>query len=163
MSIGGRDALSAAKRGRIKRTGTLCTVIATALISLSQNLAIAQSAFDGNYAGVMAIASDRAANRVGVFGNRGAVRGENYGRLKPCSPGPFHRLLPIRNGQFSFLYNRELQTTLSGSVAGDGSLAASIPTAQGGVKLAAQITGNDLVGTVGGAYCVYSLQLRKQS
>jgi hypothetical protein len=154
--------MSAAGRRHIKKPCTVGAVLTIALASSAVNPTAAQTAFDGNYAGVMTIAQDLAANKIGVFGNRGAVRGDNNGRLKPCSAGPFQRTLAIRNGQFSFLYNRELQTTLQGSVAGDGSLSASISSPQGGVKLAAQITGNDIVGTVGGAYCVYSLRLRKR-
>jgi hypothetical protein len=110
----------------------------------------------------MTIAEDLAANRVDVSGNRGAVRGEYNGRLKPCPIGPFQKILAIRNGQFSFVYNRARQSTLSGRVAGDGSLSATAPTPRGGVRLTARITGNDLVGTVGSTYCVYSLQLRRQ-
>lgn len=141
------------------RTGAILLIAA----GLPPQSASAQTAYDGNYTGSMTISQDRAANQVGVFGNRGAVRGESNGRLGACGAGPFPKNLTIGNGQFSFVYNREQQVVLTGSVAGDGAVSAFLPSAQGGVRLAARITGRDLVGTVGGPYCVYSLQLRRQS
>jgi hypothetical protein len=137
-----------------------CAVLTITGSSLQQS-ASAQTAYDGNYAGSMTIAQDRKANQIGVFGNRGAVRGDSNGRMRPCNAGPYSKTLTIRNGQFSFVYNREFPLIFTGNVGSDGAVAAFLPSAQGGVTLAARITGADLVGTVGGAYCVYSLQLRK--
>jgi hypothetical protein len=144
------------------RTGGAC-VLCAIVINLPDASASAQSAYDGGYAGVMTIAQDRAANQTAVFGNRGAVRGESNGRLAPCAAGPYKKTLTITNGQFSFIYSRELQVILNGSVTGDGAVSAFAPSATGGVTLAARITGNDLIGTVGGAYCTYSLQLRRSA
>jgi hypothetical protein len=109
------------------------------------------STYDGNYAGTMVISQDLAA------GQRGAFRG----RMAPCSAGPFQKTMTIINGQFLFKYNLEIDLKLSGSVDSHGSVSASATSSTGGIKLAAQITGNDLAGTVGSAYCIYALQLRK--
>jgi len=113
--------------------------------------------YDGDYVGTIRLLTDATA------GQRGAFPGSNSGRLARCSSDPLEKALTIRNGQFSFGYHDELGVNIAGSIASDGSVAAFISSASGGVKITARVAGNDLIGTVGNTYCVYMLQFRKQA
>ena len=113
--------------------------------------AAAARSYDGNYAGAMTIAEDHAAGQRAVF----------HGKSSGCAAGPFRRALTVNRGQFLFAYSSPRDVKIAGSIGGDGSLSGATASTTGYVVLTGKIVGDDLVGTVGGPYCKYSLQLRR--
>jgi len=112
--------------------------------------ATAARSYDGSYVGTMTIAEDHAAGQ----------RGISHGKLSGCTTGPFRKALTVNRGQFLFTYNSQ-DVKIAGGIGGDGSLSGATASTTGYVVLTGKIVGDDLVGTVGGPYCKYTLQLRR--
>ena len=112
--------------------------IAACLSGTSQ----AQTAFDGQYWGEMALTR--------ILG--GACDQPQPGRV---------RLLTISNGQVQFVYNRRFNIVLTGRVDNTGSfnLSGYLPT--GPVQMVGRVTGGDIGATAQSPDCWYAYQGKK--
>jgi hypothetical protein len=93
--------------------------------------------------------------------------GEYVGRLTltaliqgDCTEPPWGALYPLRvsGGQVRFSYVPRFSTTLTGSVAANGSFRASAPTKLGPVEMTGQIQGNAVSAQIVSPSCRYTFQ-----
>ena len=113
------------------------------LAALAGSAAWAQGAsrFDGQYAGELTLVR--------------LIEGD-------CTTPPQGALYPltVSNGQVRFAYVPRFATTLTGTVAADGSFKASAPTKHGRVEMTGRIQGNSVTANLVSPSCRYTFQTR---
>jgi len=113
--------------------------------------ATSPASYDGNYVGEVKF----------VPGNSETGNPANGFALK-CSPGSVGQSIEIRNGQFSFVFDRTGNTTVTGKVGGDGTLDGLGNSYYGGARVTGHIQNNELVGSAWSSFCKFELRLQKR-
>src|SRR4051794_37954978 len=117
--------------------GTAAPTVAPAQIASGQ----APSPFDGQYTGELTLVQ--------------TIDGD-------CTPPPFGALYPltVSGGQVRFAYLPRFATTLTGSVAPNGSFTAAARTKSGVVRMTGQIRGNGVRAQIMSPSCRYDFATR---
>jgi hypothetical protein len=122
--------------------------VLTSTFFLGNAVAFAAESFDGVYTGPMTSTSKSTA---GTSGRGGGIR--CYDREK--------QLLTIKEGKFEFPFTPQTGGTVKGTVTEDGTVSGKVQATQGGVYIAAHITGNRVAGEAGGPACAYKFDLKR--
>jgi hypothetical protein len=115
----------------------LAAALLGSLAPAQQAAAQATSRFDGDYVGQLTLVE--------------LIQGD-------CTTPPLGAVYPlsISGGQVRFAYVPRFATTLTGSVAENGSFRASAPTKYGRVEMTGQIRGNKVNAQIVSPSCVYN-------
>jgi hypothetical protein len=129
----------------MNRFTTIC-LVATGMVAIAYPSVRAQGTYDGDYAGVGTLTTDKASIRQG----------------DSCS-NTEHFDVHVRTGQVSMTHQVHAETvTVAGTVGGDGSVSAFGSSRYGGVNLKGKINGADFTGSSASISCAYAFTLHRR-
>jgi hypothetical protein len=114
------------------------------------NLPVIVQTYDGNYTSYLTIKEIKYQSQ--------NLQGKNWQRLT-CTLFDSSRQLMIKDAKVEFWFNTNI--IITGTVSNDGVITGFGRSNAGGVRLNARIRGNDLVGETEGAYCIFTLRMKK--
>jgi hypothetical protein len=122
------------------------TLVGAALLCLTSKDASSQAlnaAYDGEYVGTQTFVVEKSSST-------------------HCAGGSSPRLFIIKNGIFTFYFNRGWNWVINAAVASDGTISGFGTSDLGGQSIKAKIQGTSLTGAVYNVYCYYALEMTKR-